>query len=394
LPSDFPAELLPRGAAVNLTAISSTATTVVATVVAGAPLNLLAHFDGLKQAGWAGQMPATGGFYANLAQLFSRPDAGLCKGSSTATVIVRVLPNRTRLVRAAVKRNSPRPCDPGSGGRPTGDFALPLLELPDGVDTGGRGFSLSGAAAHTRTELVTTRPIRVIAEQLVMQLEGTGWTLDRPMGADAGMAVARLTGIRGSGDRVAAVLALTGLAPGSVDALLYAVRTALETPAPSAPRGGRGGRGAAPIPTDVERLLNHRDLTRTLSQRPEIGPSLPDGFPRETLPRGMSVHTVSVAPSITVVVGPVSPVTTIDSTELGTQLQTAGWTLVKPPMLFSPRDRVRTIMGACRAGERLDISREVVTTGEQLVRVEVERGAGCPHDTNAFGGAERRSTPR
>lgn len=221
VPESFPKELLPDGAAPNLSAVSASLTVVVAAIKADVPFERNRYEWTLESAGWISSASPMRGFTPSSQGL---PQVRLCKGQDFATILYRTTADGERLIRVALGKEPLRSCAP-MGTRPFSDVPMPILSLPPGVRQVSGGAGGGADETSSRARLETRLTVEALAAHFIPQFQDAGWKLESGPMTDDVMSVTRFLGASRAGDPITAQLILTAF-PGTpyVDAVARFVR--------------------------------------------------------------------------------------------------------------------------------------------------------------------------
>jgi hypothetical protein len=228
LPPDFPAEILPKGTDVRLSATNKIHSTVVGLAPSLTVFELPPHFIAVNRSGWIGRGPGDG--------LMIGPDppaVDLCRGTDTARLDFVPLPGGGLAIRARHSREPSVRCDTSVfGANSFHDVAMPIL-VPSGFRTFGSSGGVGSERSDSEIHGFTSADAENTAKELASQLVKGSWTLvSQPRVGP--VTVIRARNASAAGDPVTALLVITPVSESSqMNLWLHVVRHK-----PVAPRRG------------------------------------------------------------------------------------------------------------------------------------------------------------
>ena len=204
MPPGFPAEILPKGTEVRLSASSDIHSTIVGVAPSLTVFELPAHFVSLRKSGWIGRGPEQG------LGTDPHPQAvDLCRGSDRARLDFIPIPGGGFAIRARRSRDATTRCEPNAAWLSFDDVALPILRA-DGFRTievsGGGNGEMFDSQIHGHTVIGADTTAADLAAQLVKG----GWTVAAQPRVGP-VTVIRARSANTAGDPVTALLTITPL---------------------------------------------------------------------------------------------------------------------------------------------------------------------------------------
>ncbi|HUF47129.1 MAG TPA: hypothetical protein VMM93_04875 [Vicinamibacterales bacterium] len=204
-PPDFPVDVLPAGAAVQVSAGGDRVAAVVAALMRFASEDRSAFERRLQQAGWINPMQPMG---------FSAPAAQsrivVCRGDLFAAVSFAQRGEGGTWVRASVVTDTARSCV----ARPqatASSVPVPALVPPAGARGGHASLGGTPEAMYSSVRLETRQSVAEVAAHYAGQLTAAGWTIEGRSSEAATMAVTRLRTSSATGERITGLLVVTSL---------------------------------------------------------------------------------------------------------------------------------------------------------------------------------------
>jgi hypothetical protein len=218
-PADFPADLLPTGALVRVSAGLDGLSAVVAVAARFSGDERLAFEQRLEAAGWINPLRPAGFVAREMG-----PSVSLCRGERFATLTVFPRSEGGAYIRASVVTEPGRACLAHAPAAVT-PVPLPSMTAPAGARSGRASMGGTADAMYSSIRLSTAQTVASVAAHYTGQLAAAGWVVEGQTADDAAMSVTRLRSTGPGGAPVTAVLVVTALgAAGEVDVLLRLVQ--------------------------------------------------------------------------------------------------------------------------------------------------------------------------
>lgn len=228
-PPEFPADLLPPGAEIRVSAVESEPETMtIVALVSKFSLEDQSRFERrLATAGWI-DPDRPRGFVAPS----SSPTLTLCRADQLAKLTYLPEAGGGTFVRAMFERDTGRTCRARPETTYT-DVPLPTLSVPDGARTGRAAIGGTPDAMYSSIRLETSQGVDRVSAHYAGQLTEAGWTLEGESGDDRSMSVARLRAVGRGGQPVTGLLIVTAIeGTRQIDVMLRVVQ-AQAGPAPA-----------------------------------------------------------------------------------------------------------------------------------------------------------------
>jgi hypothetical protein len=203
LPPGFPAEILPKGTDVRLSAANESHSTVVGVASSPTIFELPAYVLSLGKSGWTARGLAHG--------LATTPPQGveLCRGTETARVDFIPLPSEGLAIRARRSLSSNSRCQTDAFRTMVDDVAVPIL-IPGGFRMIGSGSGGGPESFDSEIFGHTTLGADGTAVELASQIVKGGWAIAREARAGP-VTVIRAVRESVAGDPVTALVVVTPL---------------------------------------------------------------------------------------------------------------------------------------------------------------------------------------
>jgi hypothetical protein len=218
LPPGFPAELLPKGMEVRMSAVSEPSSTIVGLATGLTAFDLPRYFVTASSAGWLVRA-SPGGLSPDLDSVLQR-STEICRGAETATINFVPLDSGFAVRVRHSRESVPCPSRP----RPFADVAPPLLVPPGVTATSNTSVAITTDTRDFEMAVQTSVAAAAVAKELATQLGRGGWTVDSQQAAGEATLI-RGRSTTASGDPVTALVTVmpTG-APSQFHLWLHVVR--------------------------------------------------------------------------------------------------------------------------------------------------------------------------
>ena len=219
LPADFPADLLPNGAEIRVSAGVDGLSAVVAVLAHFSTDERIAYEQRLEGAGWTNPLRPVG-----FATRDVGPTLSLCRGDRFATLVFLLRSDGTSYVRASVVTEPGRACRAGTPAAPEA-VPLPTMSVPAGARSGRASMGGTADAMYSSIRLATRMAAGEVGAHYARQLVAAGWAIEGEAHDDRSMSVTRLRGATPAGASMTAVLVVTAVGGADeVDVLLRLVQ--------------------------------------------------------------------------------------------------------------------------------------------------------------------------